>query len=220
MTLAVGTAALAPAPPVRAEEPLWTERSGARPADDSPVTYGDFKRLAKQLSPAVVSIEIRKRVEAPAAAPFFPFFGRPDPEREAVGGGSGFIIRQDGLIITNNHVVEGATEIQVHLLDGRAFPAKTVGADPATGIALLDVDAEGLSVAPLGDSERLEVGEWVVEIGNPFGLAHTVTAGIVSAKGRRDEVRPDVRLTYRDFIQTDASINRGNSGGPLISLSG
>jgi serine protease Do len=129
--------------------------------------------------------------------------------------GSGFIINPAGYIVTNNHVVDGATEIQVKIDDGREMPGKVVGRDPRTDLALLKVDANNLPVIPLGDSAELQVGEPVMAIGNPFGLERTVTTGIVSATGRVIGQGP-----YDDFIQTDASINPGNSGGPLINARG
>jgi serine protease Do len=129
--------------------------------------------------------------------------------------GSGFIINTAGYIVTNNHVVDGATEIQVKIDDGREMPGKVVGRDPRTDLALLKVDANNLPVIPLGDSAELQVGEPVMAIGNPFGLERTVTTGIVSATGRVIGQGP-----YDDFIQTDASINPGNSGGPLINARG
>jgi serine protease Do len=151
------------------------------------------------------------------------FFGNP-PGGGGGGGrgfrqqslGSGFIIDRDGSILTNNHVVENGQKIMVKLNDGREFEAKVVGKDAKTDIAIIKIDAKGdLPVAPLGDSDKLEVGEWVVAIGNPFGLESTVTSGIVSAKGRHIGAGP-----YDNFIQTDASINPGNSGGPLINMRG
>ncbi|MBI1993984.1 MAG: DegQ family serine endoprotease, partial [Deltaproteobacteria bacterium] len=130
--------------------------------------------------------------------------------------GSGFIIDRDGSILTNNHVVENAQKITVKLADESEFEAKVVGKDPKTDIAVIKINAKGnFSVPPLGDSDQLQVGEWVMAIGNPFGLDNTVTAGIVSAKGRHIGAGP-----YDNFIQTDASINPGNSGGPLINLRG
>jgi serine protease Do len=130
--------------------------------------------------------------------------------------GSGFIISKEGYILTNNHVVSGADEIQVKLSDGRVFDAKVVGFDPKIDIAVIKIAAQGdLPAAVMGNSDALETGEWVVAIGNPFGLTHTVTAGIVSAKGRVIGAGP-----YDNFIQTDASINPGNSGGPLFNLKG
>jgi serine protease Do len=152
------------------------------------------------------------------------FFGNPPGGGGGGGGrgfrqqslGSGFIIDRDGTILTNNHVVENGSKITVKLNDGREFEAKVVGKDAKTDIAIIKIDAKGeLPVAPLGDSDKLEVGEWVVAIGNPFGLESTVTSGIVSAKGRHIGAGP-----YDNFIQTDASINPGNSGGPLINMRG
>lgn len=141
--------------------------------------------------------------------------------RAQKGLGTGFIVARDGVIITNNHVVEGADEIVVQLSDERRFPAKIAGRDPRTDIALVKIQgANDLASLPLGDSDGLEVGDWVVAIGNPFGLSHTVSAGIVSGKGRG---REDVGLDpsgYYNFLQTDASINPGNSGGPLLNLKG
>ncbi|MEZ4579958.1 MAG: trypsin-like peptidase domain-containing protein, partial [Desulfobacterales bacterium] len=123
---------------------------------------------------------------------------------------------KDGYIITNNHVIEGADEIQVKLKDGKEYPAEIIGKDPSTDLALIKIAAESdLPVLPMGDSDKLEIGQWVLAIGSPFGLEQTVTAGIISAKGRVIGAGP-----YDDFIQTDASINPGNSGGPLINMAG
>jgi len=130
--------------------------------------------------------------------------------------GTGFIVFSEGYIMTNSHVVEGADHLRVKLADGREFDAELVGSDPATEVAVIKIDETGLPTLPLGDSSRLRVGEWVVAIGNPFGLSHSVTAGIVSAKGRNNLGITD----YADFIQTDAAINPGNSGGPLLNLQG
>jgi serine protease Do len=145
-------------------------------------------------------------------------FGMPDPRsapRRALG--SGFIVDQKGLVVTNNHVVENAEKITVRLFDEREFSAKVVGRDPRTDIAVIQISdgKETFPVAPLGDSSRLQVGEWVVAMGSPFGLNNTLTAGVVSAKGRHIGAGP-----YDNFIQTDASINPGNSGGPLVNLRG
>ena len=196
----------------------------------SPQGLFDFVSLAKQLSPAVVNVSTtransRTRVspspfgQADPHSEFWErFFGGPlprGPSRQSTLG-SGFILDREGLILTNNHVVEDAQKIVVRLSDQREFEAKVVGRDPKTDIAVIKIQAEvNLPTAPLGDSDRLEVGEWVLAIGNPFGLEHTVTAGIVSAKGRHIGAGP-----YDDFIQTDASINPGNSGGPLINMRG
>jgi serine protease Do len=132
------------------------------------------------------------------------------------GQGTGFVIQKSGYILTNTHVVDSAEDIRVRLADEREVSARLVGKDERTDIALLKVEAGDLAVAPLGNSDEVQIGEWVVAIGNPFGLDHTVTAGIVSAKGRRD-IRPSGGVGIYDFIQTDASINPGNSGGPLIN---
>jgi serine protease Do len=136
------------------------------------------------------------------------------------GLGTGFVVDKNGVILTNNHVVEGARAIQVKLSDQREFPAKVVGTDPVTDIAVVRIDTKDLRPLPLGDSDGLEVGDWVVAIGNPFGLSHTVSAGIISAKGRTNQDVPLDPAGYYDFLQTDASINPGNSGGPLLNLRG
>ncbi len=148
--------------------------------------------------------------------------GRQWPREVPMGQGSGFIIDTNGYIVTNNHVVgevDGA-KITVKLSDGREFEAKMVGSDPKTDVALIKVEAGGLPSLRLGDSDATKVGEWVLAIGNPFGLSHTVTAGIVSARGRGNVGIGDSADFYSDFIQTDAAINPGNSGGPLINLDG
>ena len=192
----------------------------------------DFVELAKRLRPTVVNIRIVKNIKPRAggqtANPFLgndpfneffgPFFGQqlPQQPRKQQGMGTGFIISPDGYILTNNHVVNGADEIMVKLVDGREIKAVLKGQDDKLDIALLKIDdKQPLPAAELGDSDALEVGEWVMAIGNPFGLAHTVTAGIVSAKGRVIGSGP-----YDDYIQTDASINPGNSGGPLFNSAG
>jgi len=189
----------------------------------------DIPQLFKEVSPAVVNISTtqvvkfnRPRMRSPFGMQdpfedfFDNFFGRMPREQKRRSLGSGFIVSPDGYILTNNHVVEKADEVTVTLLDKEEFKAKVVGTDPKIDIALIKIDAKKkLTYVALGDSDRLDVGEWVVAIGNPFGLGHTVTAGIVSAKGRIIGSGP-----YDDFIQTDASINPGNSGGPLFNLKG
>src|SRR3989441_4300282 len=193
--------------------PLWSERPlvGA-PAAPPPVWVG----LARTLKPAVVNVNTTRVQEgAQPDDPFFEkFFGTP-PRRAVRSLGSGFIIHPDGYVVTNNHVVDGATETKVRLSDGRELPAKVLGRDARTDLVLLKIDATGLPAIPLGDSSQLQVGEPVMAIGNPFGLEQTVTTGIVSATGRVIGEGP-----YDDFIQTDASINPGNSGGPLINARG
>jgi serine protease Do len=189
----------------------------------------DIPALVKEVSPAVVNISTTQVVKFDhprMRSPFGPqdpfeeffhnFFGRMPREQKRRSLGSGFLVSDDGYILTNNHVVDKADEVTVTLLDKEEFKAKVVGTDPKTDIALIKISANRkLPHVVLGDSDKLEVGEWVVAIGNPFGLGHTVTAGIVSAKGRIIGSGP-----YDDFIQTDASINPGNSGGPLFNLKG
>jgi serine protease Do len=173
-----------------------------------------FAPIAHAADPSVVTINtVGEEMEVS------PFSHRRRP-REMRGLGTGFVVDKNGIILTNNHVVEGADEIQVKLFDEREFPGKVVGTDPQTDIAVVRIDSKELRALPLGDSDGMDVGDWVVAIGNPFGLSHTVSAGIISAKGR---TRQDVPLDpsgYYDFMQTDASINPGNSGGPLLNLHG
>jgi len=193
--------------------PLWTAQSVAPAATASPASP-DWVGLAKALTPAVVNVSTKR----PAPAEPDEFFGRFFPNRrhgEVRSLGSGFIINPGGDIVTNNHVVDDATEIRVRLASGRELPATVVGRDSRTDVALLKVEATNLPVIPAGDSSTLQVGEPVMAIGNPFGLEQTVTTGIVSATGRVIGEGP-----YDDFIQTDASINPGNSGGPLINARG
>lgn len=195
-------------------------------------TPPDFVSLAKKLKPAVVNISTEKKPKARRQQPrqfgnspfgsdpfqdFFERFFEDQPQsRGQKSLGSGFIISEDGYVLTNNHVVDGADEIRVKLNSGKELKAELKGSDPKLDIALLKVTTtEKLPIAGLGDSDAIEVGEWVMAIGNPFGLSETVTAGIVSAKGRVIGSGP-----YDDFIQTDASINPGNSGGPLFNARG
>lgn len=183
---------------------------------------GTFARLAKELKPSVVNIAVEKVVERPAGFEMFPFDFRRAPRgaqpfqpRER-GQGSGVIISSDGYIATNNHVVEGVSQARVTLSDGSELAAKVVGTDPKTDLALLKVDSKkALPAARLGNSDQLEVGDWVMAIGNPFGLEATVTVGVLSGKGRVIGAGP-----YDNFLQTDASINPGNSGGPLFNTQG
>jgi len=192
----------------------------------------DFVNLARKTRPIVVNISTTQTSEARGSQEFGSPFGEEDPFndfwRRFFGGpaprgpqrqrslGSGFIIDGDGSILTNNHVVENASKIVVKLSDDQEYEAKVIGRDPKTDIAIIRINAKtNLPTASFGDSDKLEVGEWVMAIGNPFGLDSTVTSGIVSAKGRHIGQSP-----YDNFIQTDASINPGNSGGPLINLRG
>ena len=184
-----------------------------------------FSEIARAVSPVVVNISTIKVVKRDTPSlfedPFFNFF---DPFREfgfpkkwkEQSLGSGVIVSSDGYIITNNHVVEQSEEIKVILYDKRSFKGKVVGSDSKTDIAVVKINAKDLPAAPWGDSDKLEVGEFVLAIGNPFGLSHTVTMGIISAVGRVSVGIAD----YEDFIQTDAAINPGNSGGPLVNVNG
>ena len=196
-----------------------------------------FEGAAMIIKPSVVSISAVKKAKTRPAQlrrgqpsppdqlreffgdDFYRFFGAPVPPEgfSQQGLGTGVIADVDGLIITNNHVIEDADEISVRLDDGKSHKAELVGADPKTDIALVRIKATGLTAAKLGDSDDLNIGGWVVAAGSPFGLDKTITAGIVSAKGRSSITDPD---TYQDFIQTDAAINPGNSGGPLVNLHG
>ena len=185
--------------------------------------FPDFTYAAENSVNGVVHVKVLKREEAPAQATILQhFFGYGVPQqlpRESVNSGSGVIIAPDGYIVTNNHVVEGAAEILVTMNNNKSFNATIVGTDPVTDIALLKVDAENLPVIPLGSSEQLRLGEWVLAIGSPFNLKSTITAGIVSAKGR---TLPDMSGDFRieSFIQTDAAVNPGNSGGALVNTRG
>ena len=196
----------------------------------SPMVPGNFSDLAEKVRAGVVNIQVSKKVKRigfnnspgspfggrnPFGDFFGPFEGNP-PDRKQQGVGSGFIMSKEGYILTNNHVVEDADRIKVKLAGGKEFDGKIVGRDPKTDLALIQIEAASdLQPLKLGNSDELKVGNWVVAVGSPFGLEQTVTAGIVSAKGRVIGSGP-----YDNFIQTDASINPGNSGGPLINLQG
>jgi serine protease Do len=192
-----------------AKAPLWSETP--TPVAAVTTTAPNWVEIAKAVKPAVVNISTKRQVQND----FFQRFAPDAPSRAVRSLGSGFVINADGHIVTNNHVVDDASEILVKLSDGRELPAKVVGRDPKTDLALLKIEATGLPVIPLGDSRALQVGEPVMAVGNPFGLEQTVTTGIVSATSRVIGEGP-----YDDFIQTDASINPGNSGGPLIDARG
>ncbi len=213
-----------------------TERAPAS-GQDLPVLAAlpDFREVARRTIPSVVTVRSRRTIRVnERSSPFLSdpfgqeflerFFGRRLPEEprerryEQQGLGSGVILSADGYILTNNHVVEGSDAVEIVTADRRTLEAEILGTDPQTDIAVLKVEAEDLPAAALGDSDDLEVGEWVLAVGNPFSeaLGHTVTAGIVSAKGRAN-----LRLAeYEDFIQTDAAINPGNSGGALVNTRG
>ncbi|MBF0376244.1 MAG: DegQ family serine endoprotease [Desulfamplus sp.] len=197
-----------------------------------PMVPATFSDIADEARPAVVNIRTTKNIRGGGRV-FNHFFGQPfggdemfrqfmEPfmqqqpkQHEQNSLGSGFIVSPEGYIVTNNHVIEGADSISVKMYDNKEYSAKLVGRDPKTDLALIKIDAKGLTSLKLGNSSDLKVGTWVVAIGSPFGLEQTVTAGIVSAKGRILGSGP-----YDDFIQTDASINPGNSGGPLLNLEG
>ncbi len=203
----------------------------AQAAPAPTITLPDFQSIAARLGPAVVNISVEGTVKTsahsplaqlPPNAPFSEFFkrfgpdhNRPGGERTVRGQGSGFIISEDGVILTNAHVVDNATTVMVRLTDRREFSAKVVGIDKPTDVAVLKIDANDLPTIPLGSPESARVGDWVLAIGSPFGFENSVTAGIVSAKSRS---LPDEG--YVPFIQTDVAINPGNSGGPLINLAG
>jgi serine protease Do len=196
-----------------------------------------FSSVAKKAMPAVVFIKVEKNVEAQVMgrrrfhsqdpSEFFGdemlrrFFGVPDEEGAAprrftqMGQGSGFLVSKDGYILTNNHVVGDADKIRIRLHDGREFDAKRIGTDPKTEVAVIKIEGGPFPYLSPGDSAALDIGEWVIAIGNPFGLAESLTVGVVSAKGRNLGI-----TDYEDFIQTDAAINPGNSGGPLLNLNG
>ena len=215
-----------------------TESFQAPPLDERPIareagSHASFAPVVKKVTPAVVKVFTTTKAHNTA------FSGTPDgmddmlrrffgdqfdsraprrtfraPRQEGVG--SGVIVSKDGYILTNNHVVDGADEVKVALQDGREFTAKVIGRDPKTDVAVIRVDARDLPVVPMADSEKVEVGDVVLAIGNPFGIGQTVTTGIVSATGRSGATG----LDYEDFIQTDAAINPGNSGGPLMNWRG
>jgi|HubBroStandDraft_6_1064221.scaffolds.fasta_scaffold292757_1 serine protease Do len=170
-----------------------------------------FAPLARRADPSVATVKARVERETT--------MGRRRVVAEGLG--TAFVYDPDGLLLTNNHVIEDASEVQVSFFDGREFEAKVVGRDKHTDVAVLHIAEKGLPALPLGDSDAIEVGDWVVAIGNPFGLSHTVSAGILSAKGRtREDVKGLDESGYFNFLQTDASINPGNSGGPLLDLRG
>ena len=187
--------------------------------------WPDFTYAAESAVDAVVYVKVVAETPGQQQAPssifdfFFGYPGAAPQPREKVGSGSGVIIREDGYIVTNNHVIDGATKIEVTLNNNQTYPAVLVGTDPATDVALIKVEADGLPVIPFGDSDKLRLGEWVIAIGSPYDLRSTITAGIVSAKGRS---MPNYSGEYKieSFIQTDAAVNPGNSGGALVDKAG
>ena len=225
LAVLMGTALVAMAPQLgfsrTGPAQLWSDEPPKVSSQTVPAP--DWVAIAKTLKPAVVNVSTKRMESGPSLPkgldpddPFAQFFRQFERRPHAVRSlGSGFIIHGDGYIVSNNHVVDGASEIRVRLSDGRELPAKVLGRDPKTDLVLLKIEATGLPTIPIGDSAALEVGAPVMAIGNPFGLEQTVTTGIVSGTGRVIGGGP-----YDDFIQTDASINPGNSGGPLINARG
>ena len=214
------------------------DRANSLPKNDKLTTAKSlgqaFVEVAKKVQPSVVNITTEKTItikpwerfgeEFFKGSPFEEFFkgfggprerGKEYRHRQR-SGGSGVIVDKEGYVLTNNHVIEGADKVKVRLNDGREFTATVKGQDSRTDLAVLHIKAKDLPVATLGDSDKLDVGEWAIAIGSPFGLEHTVTVGVISAKGRSGLGTG----TYEDFVQTDASINPGNSGGPLINIDG
>jgi S1-C subfamily serine protease len=184
--------------------------SDAPPTPPLQATSNVIVEAVEKVGPAVVRIDTTKRVINPLGG----LFGRGPSIQQQQGQGSGFITRSDGVILTNAHVVEGASDVSITLPDGRSFSGKVLGTDPLTDVGVVKVVASKLPVAPLGDSSRVRPGEWAIAIGNPLGLDNTVTAGIISAIERTNAVGEGQRVPY---IQTDAAVNPGNSGGPLIN---
>jgi serine protease Do len=222
----------------------WTDRifaQGAatqapKPRQEEVKTLADasnaFVSISEHITPAVVSVQAERdprarpntRQRNPVLPPGFEELFRGDPQqpqqRPQEATGSGFIVSRDGYILTNNHVVEGADRVQVAMQDRRVFDAKIIGRDPTTDVAVLKIEGKNFTAVAFGDDEKLRIGEWVLAIGNPLGLDFTVTAGIVSAKGRGLPGLQRSNYDISDFIQTDAAINPGNSGGPLVNARG
>jgi serine protease Do len=213
--------------PASQPEAFWKEGGGS-PAPAPAGAPASFADLAERVSPAIVNIQTSKKLAVGERGPhpleellppgFRQYFEMP---REIPSLGTGFAISPDGYIATNNHVIEDVDTIEVHFLNGEKLSAEIVGRDPSTDVALIQVKPEkDISYLPLGDSDHVRPGDWVLAVGNPFGLEHTVTAGIVSAKHRAINDPRSLQGRFDDFIQTDAAINPGNSGGPLLNLSG
>ena len=213
----------------RNPEPASVQSVGGtqfRTVDLSNDQWPDFTFAAETCVDAVVYVKVRATQQVVSdAGPLFRFFfgyERIPFSREVQGSGSGVIIREDGYIVTNNHVIAGANAIEVTLNNNRTYPARLVGTDPATDVAIIKIEEQGLPVVPFADSDKLRLGEWVLAIGSPYDLRSTITAGIVSAKGRSMPKDPNSPGEFRieSFIQTDAAVNPGNSGGALVNKEG
>ena len=207
--------------------------TSTQPAQPAPVVSAagvqtSYADLVSRVSPAVVTIRSTERARAAQQFPFTDdptfreFFGdrmpqQQQPPQRVQGVGSGVIVNSEGYILTNHHVVDGALEVKVELTDNRTFTAKLVGSDPPSDLAVLKIDAKDLPTLSLGDSDKVRVGDFVLAVGNPLGIGQTVTSGIVSAKGRATGLSDG---SFEDFLQTDAAINRGNSGGALVNTIG
>jgi serine protease Do len=197
-------------PSLPAAQPLWKESQGASVPPEIARLNDLMHGLSERLKPALVQVRVRRQAETPAEG------ADPQPDDERRASGSGFLIRDDGYLVTNAHVVDEAERIQIKLADGRRFDGRLVGQDNRVDLALVKIEATGLPMAALGDSNRLRVGEFVLALGHPFGLEQTVSFGIVSRKGSPLQVA----APGFDFIQTDAAVNPGNSGGPLVNMAG
>jgi Do/DeqQ family serine protease len=219
--------AKAPAP--KATPPVEEKKTASAERPPSTASPGSYADVVERAGPAVVTIRAAKRARAPQQHPFFndprfrDFFGGifpgagESPPRVQMGLGSGVIVSPDGTILTNHHVIDGAQEIQVELTNHRLFGAKVIGSDPPSDLAVLKIEGKDLAVLALADSDRVRVGDVALAIGNPLGVGQTVTAGIISAKGRSTGLSDG---SFEDFLQTDAPINQGNSGGALINTRG
>jgi serine protease Do len=222
--LAAGAVAACTGSPARSDAQVARTAESAKAANIPASRRTAITAAVARVAPSVVTVQTEV-VQRVAADPFDAFFGGRSGTQTSAGLGTGFIIRPDGVIVTNAHVVAGATSISVMLRDGTTYPAKTIGTDETNDLAVLKVNAKDLPVAPLGDSDNLLVGEWAIAIGNPYGFMlgnpePSVTAGVISGVGRNLVARGEGPSAYFDMIQTDASINPGNSGGPLVNADG
>ncbi|HEY1371874.1 MAG TPA: trypsin-like peptidase domain-containing protein, partial [Candidatus Binatia bacterium] len=215
-----------PQQPAAVTPPPAQDQSSAK--REAVVRHTSYADIVDRVSPAVVTVHSQRRVRAPRQFPFFddpllrqffgaPSRGAPQAAQRVQALGSGVIVRSDGYIVTNHHVVDGAEDIKVELADRRVLDAKVIGSDAPSDIAVMKIDASQLAALPPSDSDTVRVGDVALAVGNPLGLGETVTAGIISAKGRTTGLSDG---TFEDFLQTDAPINRGNSGGALVNANG